>query len=173
MTNLEEKARNLKSLECQMKNTSDVILEVTSLIKKKRFYSEILSGTQQKRAEQKTFKLTVMSKSSHSIEHMKTPVKTKVNPVEMLTGITTFKGLRNGRLLTETQNKKEIDALSKTINKVCGKELDASTPRRRNPRLIIYNVPDELSMENAKDLIMKQNSELCIEKEDITPRNLF
>ena len=96
MANLEEKARKLGSLECRMKNTSDVILEATSLIKKKRLYSEILSGTQQKRAEQKTFKLTVTSKNSHSIEHMKTFVKTKVNPVEMQIGITTFKGLRNG-----------------------------------------------------------------------------
>jgi hypothetical protein len=56
---------------------------------------------------------------------------------------------------------------------MCGEELEASTPKRRNPRLIIYNVPDELSIENAKELIMKQNSELCIEKEDITPRYLF
>jgi len=44
---------------------------------------------------------------------MKTLVKTKVNPVEMKVGITTFEGLRNGRLLIETQNKKEIDALRK------------------------------------------------------------
>ena len=56
---------------------------------------------------------------------------------------------------------------------MCGEELEASTPKRRNPRLIIYNVPDELNIENAKELIMKQNSEMCIEKEDITPRYLF
>ena len=47
------------------------------------------------------------------------------------------------------------------------------TPRRRKPGLIIYDVPDALNIENAKELIMKQNSELCIEKEDITPRYLF
>ena len=73
---------------------------------------------------------------------MKTLVKTKVNPVEIKIGITTFKSLRIGRLLIETQNKKEIDALSKTIKEKCGEELEASTPRRRNPRLIIYNVLD-------------------------------
>jgi len=140
MANLEEKTRKIEILECQVKNTSDVTPEATSLIEKKRLYSETVSGNNKKRAEQKTFKLTVKSKSSHSIEHMKTLVKTKVNPVEMKIGITTFKGLRNGRLLIETQNKKEIDALSKTINEVCGEELEASTPRRRNPRLIIYNV---------------------------------
>jgi hypothetical protein len=56
---------------------------------------------------------------------------------------------------------------------MCGEEPEASTPRCKNPRLIIYNVPDDLSIENAKELIMNQNSELCIEKEDITPRYLF
>jgi len=56
---------------------------------------------------------------------------------------------------------------------MCGEELEASTPRSRNPRLIIYNVPDKLNIKNAKELIMKQNSELCIEKEDIIPRYLF
>ena len=43
---------------------------------------------------------------------MMTLVKTKVNPVGIKIGITTFKGLRNGRLLIETQNKLEIDAPS-------------------------------------------------------------
>jgi len=42
---------------------------------------------------------------------------TKVNPVEMKNGITTFKGLRNGRLLIKTQNKKEIHALRKQSTK--------------------------------------------------------
>jgi len=132
--NLEEKVRKLDSLGSRTDNTSVVIPEVTTQIKKKKMYSEVLSGNKQKNAEQKTFRLTVRSKSSHSIDHIKNLVKTKVNPVDMKIGITTFKGLRNGQLLIETQNKTEIDALSKTINEVCGEELKASTPRRRNPR---------------------------------------
>jgi len=39
---------------------------------------------------------------------------------------------------------------------MCGEELEASTLKRRNPRLIIYNVPDELIIKNAKELIMKK-----------------
>jgi hypothetical protein len=172
MANLEEKTRQIETLQCQ-KKTGDVIQDAPSHIEKKRPYSEAVIGNRQKTAEQKTFKLTIKSKSSHSIEHMMTLVKTKVNPVDMKLGITAFKGLRNGRLLIETQSKKEIDALSNTINEVCGEELEASTPRRRNPRLIIYNVPDEVNMENAKELIIKQNSELCIGNDDITPKYLF
>jgi len=124
-------------------------------LRKKRLYSQALSGNIPKRSEQKIFKLTVKSKSGHSIENMKTLGETKVNPVDMKIGITTFKALRNGRLLTETQNKLEIENRSKTINELCGEELEALTPRPRNPRLIIYNVPEELNFENAKELIMK------------------
>jgi len=58
MANLEEKTRKIENLECQMKKASDVEPEATSHIEKKRLYSEAVSGNQQKRAEQKTFKLT-------------------------------------------------------------------------------------------------------------------
>jgi len=92
-------------------------------------YSEFLSGNQQKRAEQKTFKLAVKSKSGHRIEHMKTLVKTKANPVDMKIGIAKFKGLRNGRLLIETHNKQEIDAVNNTIIETCSQELEASKPK--------------------------------------------
>jgi len=148
----------------EKKKTSDVKPEATSRIEKKRLYSETLSGNQQTRAEQKTFNLTVKIKSGHGIEHMKTLVKTKVNPVDMKIRIVTLQGLGNERLLIEIHNTQEIDALSKTINEMCGEELEASSPRRTNPGLIIYNVSDELNIENANELIMKQNSELCIEK---------
>ena len=126
MASLGEKTRKIENLECPMKRTSDVKPEATSHIEKN---SEALSGNQQKRAEQKTLKLTVKSKSGHSIEYMKTLVKTKVNAVDMKTGIT-FEGLRNVRLIIETHNQQEIDAVSKTINEMCGEELEASTPRR-------------------------------------------
>jgi len=95
---LRRKDKKIENLECQMKNTSDVIPEATSRVEKKRLYSETVSGDHKKRAEQKTFKLTVKSKSSHNIAYMKTLVKTKVNPVEMKTGIITFKGLREDKL---------------------------------------------------------------------------
>ena len=86
--NLEEKARKLDSLGRRTGNTSVVISEVTTQIVKKKMYSEVLSRNKQENAGQKTFKLTVRSKISHSIDHIKNPVKTKVNPVDMKIGIT-------------------------------------------------------------------------------------
>jgi hypothetical protein len=52
MANLEEKTK-IENLECQMIKSSDFEPEATSLIGKKRLYSECLSGNRQKRSEQK------------------------------------------------------------------------------------------------------------------------
>jgi hypothetical protein len=49
MANLEEKTRKIENLECQMKKSSEVEPEATSIIEKKRLYSESLSGNQRKR----------------------------------------------------------------------------------------------------------------------------
>jgi len=62
MANLEEKTRKIENLECQMKKSSDVEPEATSLIEKKRLYSECLSGNQQKRAEKKPSDLLLRAK---------------------------------------------------------------------------------------------------------------
>ena len=107
MANLEERTRKIENLESQMTKSSDVLPETTSLIERKKLYLEFVRGNQEKRTVQETFRLTVKSKSSHSIEHVKT-LKTKVNPVEMKIGITTFKGLRNGRLLIENKINKRL-----------------------------------------------------------------
>src|SRR5215469_5858828 len=74
MANLQEKTRKIENLESQMKS-SDVEQGAASYIEKKWLYSQTVIGNQQKRAEQKSYKLTVKSKSGHSTEHMKILVK--------------------------------------------------------------------------------------------------
>jgi len=75
MPDLEGKTRKVENLECQMKKASDVKPEATFYIGKKRLYLLALSVNLPKWSEQKTFKLTVKSKSGHSIENMKTLVR--------------------------------------------------------------------------------------------------
>jgi hypothetical protein len=40
----------------------------------------------------------------------------KINPNEIKVGINTFKSLKNGKVLIQTKNKEEIEALVKDIN---------------------------------------------------------
>jgi hypothetical protein len=46
-------------------------------------------------------------------------------------------------------------------------------PKRRNPRVVIYNIPDEVTLENAADIICAQNTELALEKGDTTTKFTF
>ena len=42
--------------------------------------------------------------------------------------------------------------------------------RRRNPRLAIYNFPDDISTNNLEEIILRQNPELNLTSENINPK---
>ena len=39
--------------------------------------------------------------------------------------------------------------------------------KRRKPRMIIFNVPDEITMDNAADIIREKNPELTLKNADM------
>ena len=83
------------------------------------------------------FKLTVKAKEDQSSEIIKGLLKSKINPTEIKVGINTFKSLKKGKVLIETNSKEEIEALGKVINVKCGDKLEANIHILRNPRLVI------------------------------------
>jgi hypothetical protein len=76
-------------------------------------------------------------------------LKTKINPIEMKVGISALKTLKDGRILIEVGSKEERERISNRITEKCGKDLEAKIQERRNPRLVIYNIPDDITHENA------------------------
>ena len=84
----------------------------------------------------------------------------------MKIGIRTFRCLKNCNVLIEADTKEETETLNSHIWGVCGDHLEINVQKRRNPRLIIYNVPDAVTPENAEDLILAQNPDLKLQKGD-------
>ena len=68
--------------------------------------------------------------------------------------IRTLKSLKNGQVLIEADSKEELEILNSQIHDKCGSQLEINIQKRRNPRLIIYNVPEALTTENAEGIIM-------------------
>ena len=87
-------------------------------------YSVVAGGSKDAQWS-KNFKLLVKSKTNQSIEYIKTLIKTKLNPVKMKVGINSFRGLKSGQLLIESNKKAEIDTICKNINEKCGGEVEA------------------------------------------------
>jgi len=54
-----------------------------------------------------------------------------------------------GTLLIEVGSKEERERISNRITEKCGEELEAKVQERRNPRLVIYNIPEEVTHESG------------------------
>ena len=106
-------------------------------------------------------------------EEIKKLLRTKINPVNTKIGIRTFISLKNGNVLIETDKKEETETLNTQIRDKYGDRLEVEVQNRRNPRLIIYNVPDAMTPEKAKDIILAQNPDLELQKGDIRTKFAF
>ena len=110
----------------------------------------------------KKFKLTVKSNEHPPPDTIKNLSKTKINPTKIKVGIKSFKSLKNGRVLTETNSKGELEALEKDINAKCECKLEVNTLNLRNPRLVIINIPEEISIGNVEEILLAQNKDVSL-----------
>jgi hypothetical protein len=122
---------------------------------------------------QKRYRVLVKPKSSQPPETIKTVLKTNINPTEMKVGIRTLKSLNDGRVLIEVGSIDETNILSSKIRDKCGEKLEVNVPTLRKPRLIIRNIPQDITVENAEKIIRAQNSNLSIKPGEIAAKFKF
>jgi len=101
----------------------------------------------------------VVSPSNPSIDTVKS-IKDKINPVAMGIGINKVKNISNNSVIIECDSLTDINKICQEINKDSDKTIKASIVSKYDPRVIIFNCPDELDKNNALDIIKNQNSEL-------------
>ena len=132
-----------------------------------KLYSEVVrtEGRREKR-----YRLMVTSRTNHSGDAIKTFIKTSVNPTSMKVDICALMSLRDGRVIMETKSKEDIELLCTNINDKCSQLLDAKVQKPRNPRIVIYNIPEEVNAENAEQVITTQNLELMLNAGEVVPK---
>ena len=118
----------------------------------KKLYSEALNSKVDKR-----FKLLVKSKNNQLTKAIKNALKTSVNPKEIRVGIKSFKCMKDGRVLIEAGTQEEINSLRTTIIAKCGEDMEVTIPKLWKPRLIVSNVPQDISADTLVDTILDQN----------------
>jgi hypothetical protein len=121
----------------------------------------------------KMYKFFVKTKYNQSAEYTRTLLKSKVNPTQMKVEISSLKTLKNGQLLIELEKKSDSEEVCKKINEVCREELESYMPTLKNPRIIVFNVPEDITSENAAQAIVLQNSELNLNEDEIKPKFVF
>jgi hypothetical protein len=112
-----------------------------------KLYSEAAGGGMTK----KLFQLTVKSTDNTTQGKVTELLKAKINPTEIKVGINKFRVLKNGSIIIGTNSKQEIEILEKEIAAKCGGELEANVHKLRKPRLIVFNIPDNITLANLED----------------------
>jgi hypothetical protein len=93
-----------------------------------------------------------------------------VTSTEIKVGITTLRLLKDRRIIIEAGSKKEIDTLGEKMGEKCGEELYVKIQRLRNPRLVMLGIPEQTTMGNARETLMKQNPELNLDDAILDPK---
>ena len=129
---------------------------------RRKLFAELLKDETDKR-----YKITLKAKDNcKSLEQIKLQLKKDINPTDIKVGIKTLKTLRDGRIIIETGSEEEINSLSSAISTKCGEQLEIIKHKLRKSRLIIYNISEEITIENAATIIKAQNPEIKLNGED-------
>ena len=81
--------------------------------------------------------------------------KSKVNPTEIKVRITSLKMLRDGRVMMEASIRNEIKSLGNKIEEKCGEKHEVNIQKRRIPRLLLFSIPEDITLENAEEALEK------------------
>ena len=134
--------------------------------RKGQLFSEVLKGGGDNR-----YKISIKAKNNEkSPEQIKLQLKKEINPTDIRVGIKTFKTLRDGRIIIETGSEEELKSLSSAISTKCGGQLEVIKHQLRKPRIIIYNAPEEITVENVTDIIKAQNPDITQNGEDMVAK---
>jgi len=56
------------------------------------------------------------------------------------------------------------------IQERCGEELEINIQKLRNPRLVMLNIPSDITLENVKETLIQQNTGLDLKDGKIDPK---
>ena len=115
----------------------------------------------------------VKSKSNQPTDTIKNVLKTKISPTEVKVGIKTLKSLKDGRVLIQVGSIDETNLLSANIKERCGDELEVNISKLWKPRVIIRNIPHDITVENIEETILFQNAELNLKPGEVAARFKF
>ena len=129
-----------------------------------KLYSEAVAGR-----EENTFKLA--PNKSHSLSRRdKETTEDEHKPKGTQRG---YLGTQNTEGRQNTHRSREHDRNRDTTRKdtgKCGIELETNIQKLRNPRLVILNTPKDITLENVKETLIQQNTELNLKEGIILPK---
>jgi len=99
-------------------------------------------------------------------------LKEKIDPVSLGVGVKMFKKTQTGNVIIETEREEDLNLLCKEVQSKCQPDLNTKIQAKLNPRVIIFNVPEEINIQNVKEIARQQNPNLITEQSTFVPKYL-
>ncbi|XP_073979944.1 uncharacterized protein [Rhodnius prolixus] len=120
-----------------------------------------------------TFKAIIKPSREQTSSETKKMLKDNLDPCKLKLGIENMRGISNGGVMVECSTKNEVKTLCENINRVCNDNLHAVKLNKMLPRLKLNNIPEEITVDNALDVIKSQNEEIINDADTIQVKSLF
>jgi hypothetical protein len=126
-----------------------------------------------KQTDIKRYKISVKPEDEAlSPQQIKHQLKKYINRPEIKVGIKAVKTNRDRGILIETDSEEEMNTLSSEISSKLGERLEIIKHKLREPRKIIYNVPEEIST-NIAAINTTQNPDILTNGENIDAKFMY
>jgi hypothetical protein len=136
----------------------------------RKLYSEVVKN----KDDNKRYKITLKPKDTTTTpEQIKSQLKNSINPTEIKVGIKALKTIKDKCLIIETESEEESSILYAEIRNKLGEKIDIYQNKLRNPRVIIYSVQEETTVDNIAVTIKAQNPEIITTDDTIAPKFRF
>lgn len=111
--------------------------------------------------------IVIKPKSKQESSKTKEIVTQKLNPCTMEIGITQLKEVKDGGILIKCKTKEEIRKLKDEAERSLGNHFQVSIPEKKKPCVKVVDFEENISKEELKDCITKQNEYLRGENVEI------
>lgn len=101
--------------------------------------------------------LVIRPKANQDSSKTKEAIRKVMNPLELQVGITQFKDVKDGGVLIKCKTKTELDKIKNSVDKKLKAKYDIKSPEKKNPRIKIVDIEENLQNEELEEIITKQN----------------
>jgi hypothetical protein len=124
-----------------------------------------LYATVASESTERKHRLSLRSKIKQPPDIIEKILKTKVNRTAIKVGENSLRQLRDGRVMIETSSE-EVEKLGDEIKAKC-EELEVNIQQLRKPRLVLLNIPEEITVDNVEENLSRQTPDKIIQAGDI------
>jgi len=136
------------------KSKQEIIKLQTDIPTQQKSYAQVIKDNNHNTINKTTSHVITVFPKSQDItsENIKKKIKPEINPIALKVGINKIKNISKNGIIIECKTTNECEILKNEINSKLNTGCEAKQPIKKKPKLIIYNVSNDIDKETLISL---------------------